>query len=96
VRFLVGGTIVSLFALIGDLLKPKGFAGLFGTVPSVALATLSHGKSHHQGVQPLAGCEILGIYGEWRKAASKSLLRSPGCYVARAENRPFLYNDHAG
>ena len=28
------------FALIGDLLKPKSFAGLFGAAPSVALATL--------------------------------------------------------
>ena len=49
VRFLVGGAIVSLFALIGDVLKPKGFAGLFGAAPSVALATLgltiaTHGK----------------------------------------------------
>ncbi len=41
IRFLVGGTVVSLFALIGDLLKPKSFAGLFGAAPSVALATLS-------------------------------------------------------
>jgi uncharacterized membrane protein (GlpM family) len=40
VRFLVGGTIVSVFALIADVLKPKGFAGLFGAAPSVALATL--------------------------------------------------------
>ena len=40
VRFLIGGTIVSTFALIGDVLKPKGFAGLFGAAPSVALATL--------------------------------------------------------
>jgi hypothetical protein len=40
VRFLVGGTIVSFFALIGDVLKPKGFAGLFGAAPSVALASL--------------------------------------------------------
>jgi hypothetical protein len=31
---------VSLFALIADVLKPKGFAGLFGAAPSVALATL--------------------------------------------------------
>ena len=28
------------FAIIGDLLKPKSFAGLFGAAPSVALATL--------------------------------------------------------
>ena len=40
IRFLVGGIVVSAFALIGDLLKPKSFAGLFGAAPSVALATL--------------------------------------------------------
>jgi len=40
VRFLVGGAVVSVFAAVGDLLKPKSFAGLFGAAPSVALATL--------------------------------------------------------
>lgn len=40
-RFLLGGTIVSLFALLGDLLRPKGFAGLFAAAPSVALTTLA-------------------------------------------------------
>jgi hypothetical protein len=40
VRFLVGGAVLSAFAIIGDLLKPKSFAGLFGAAPSVALATL--------------------------------------------------------
>jgi hypothetical protein len=40
IRFLVGGLVVSGFAIIGDLLKPKSFAGLFGAAPSVALATL--------------------------------------------------------
>lgn len=40
IRFLVGGAAVSVFALVGDLLKPKSFAGLFGAAPSVALATL--------------------------------------------------------
>src|SRR5277367_3059524 len=40
VRFLIGGAVVSVFALIGDVLKPKSFAGLFGAAPSVALATL--------------------------------------------------------
>lgn len=39
-RFLVGGVIVSAFAALGDALKPKSFAGLFGAAPSVALATL--------------------------------------------------------
>ena len=41
VRFVVGGVVVSIFALLGDLLKPKSFAGLFGAAPSVALATLA-------------------------------------------------------
>ena len=40
IRFLVGGLVVSAFAMTGDLLKPKSFAGLFGAAPSVALATL--------------------------------------------------------
>jgi uncharacterized membrane protein (GlpM family) len=39
-RFLVGGLVVSFFAVLGDGLKPKSFAGLFGAAPSVALATL--------------------------------------------------------
>jgi hypothetical protein len=40
-RFLIGGTVVSMFAVLGDVLRPKSFAGLFGAAPSVALATLS-------------------------------------------------------
>jgi cbb3-type cytochrome oxidase subunit 1 len=39
-RVIVGGVVVSTFALLGDLLKPKSFAGLFGAAPSIALATL--------------------------------------------------------
>ena len=40
-RFIIGGLLVSLFALNGDLPKPKSFAGIFGAAPSVALATLA-------------------------------------------------------
>jgi uncharacterized membrane protein (GlpM family) len=40
-RFLLGGLIVSVFAVIADVVRPKGFAGLFGAAPSVALATLA-------------------------------------------------------
>jgi Protein of unknown function (DUF3147) len=39
-RFASGGLIVSMFAALGEVLKPKSFAGLFGAAPSVALATL--------------------------------------------------------
>jgi len=40
-RFLIGGIIVSAFAVLGNLFKPKTFAGLFGAAPSVAIATLT-------------------------------------------------------
>jgi len=40
-RFLIGGILVSTFAVLGDMLKPKSFAGLFGAAPSIALATLA-------------------------------------------------------
>ncbi len=40
-RFAVGGILVSAFAVLGDMFKPKSFAGLFGAAPSVALATLA-------------------------------------------------------
>jgi uncharacterized membrane protein (GlpM family) len=40
-RFVIGGALVSVFALIGDVFRPKSFAGLFGAAPSIALATLA-------------------------------------------------------
>jgi hypothetical protein len=51
VRFFLGGALVSVFALIGDVVRPKSFAGLFGAAPSVALvslalAILEHGSDY--------------------------------------------------
>lgn len=40
-RTLIGGIVVAAFAQLGDLFKPKRFAGLFGAAPSVALASLA-------------------------------------------------------
>jgi hypothetical protein len=40
-RFLVGGVIVTVFAAIGAIFRPKTFAGIFGAAPSIALATLA-------------------------------------------------------
>ncbi len=54
-RFVIGGLVVSAFAVIGDLLRPKRFAGLFGAAPSVALATLAL-TVHHDGA-PFAALE---------------------------------------
>jgi uncharacterized membrane protein (GlpM family) len=46
-RFVLGGAVVSLFALIGDVVRPKSFAGLFGAAPSVALVSLALMISRH-------------------------------------------------
>ena len=40
VRFLIGGVVVSVFAVLGDLLKPESLGGVFAAAPTVALATL--------------------------------------------------------
>jgi hypothetical protein len=80
-RFLLGGAIVSLFAVIGEMFKPKTFAGLFGAAPSVAIVTL--GLAYHKHGAAYAGTEarsmLLGalaflVYGaacvvttQWRK-----------------------------
>ena len=39
-RFLIGGLAVSGFSILGDVLRPKSFAGIFGAAPSIALTTL--------------------------------------------------------
>jgi hypothetical protein len=41
IRFVLGGLIVSGFAVVSEMFKPKTFAGLFGAAPSVGLATLA-------------------------------------------------------
>ena len=48
IRFVIGGVVVSLFAMLGDVLRPKSFAGLFGATPSIALATVGL-TIHHDG-----------------------------------------------
>lgn len=50
-RFVIGGAIVSFFAVLAEIFRPKSFAGLFNAAPSVALATLGitivrHGKNY--------------------------------------------------
>jgi hypothetical protein len=69
IRFLVGGVVVSAFAMLGDVLRPKSFAGLFGAAPSVALATLGiaiyqHGTDYAavQSQAMMAGGLALAIY----------------------------------
>ena len=42
--------MVSCFSILGDLLKPKSFAGLFGAAPSVALASLYLALKQHDAL----------------------------------------------
>ncbi|NEU99709.1 DUF3147 family protein [Bradyrhizobium uaiense] len=69
VRFFIGGVVVSVFAMLGDILRPKSFAGLFGAAPSVALATLGIAICQHdpgyaalQSRTMVAGCIALATY----------------------------------
>ena len=69
IRFFVGGLVVSLFALLGEVLRPKSFSGLFGAAPSVALATLTlafwkEGRPYVslEGRSMILGAVALGVY----------------------------------
>jgi uncharacterized membrane protein (GlpM family) len=68
-RFLIGGTVVSLFAVLGDVFRPKSFAGLFDSAPSVALATLGltvvkdgEGYAGSEATSMIAGALALLVY----------------------------------
>ncbi len=41
VRFLAGGVVVSVLAVLADVIRPKSLAGLLSASPAVALVTLS-------------------------------------------------------
>ena len=69
VRFIIGGIAVSLFAVLGDVFRPKSFAGLFGAAPSIALSTLalaiySHGALYasREGRTMMIGSVALCVY----------------------------------
>ncbi|BAL78563.1 DUF3147 family protein [Bradyrhizobium cosmicum] len=62
VRFVAGGLIVSAFAILGDMLRPRSFGGLLGAAPSVALATLAIAVVQH-GPQYAAAESWTMIYG---------------------------------
>lgn len=69
IRFVIGGAVVTGFSLLGDLFRPKSFAGLFGAAPSIALATLAlavvyEGRSNAaaQALSMMAGSIALFCY----------------------------------
>jgi hypothetical protein len=61
-RAVIAGALVTGFAVLGDKLKPKNFAGIFSGAPSVALANLivlASMKGPHDVADSLAGM-VLG------------------------------------
>ena len=40
-RFLIGGAVVILFSILGDIFKPKSLGGIFAAAPTIALASIT-------------------------------------------------------
>ena len=69
VRFVIGGVVVSLFAVLGDLVKPESLGGVFAAAPTIALATLvltthKHGAGYVavEGRSMVAGAVAFFVY----------------------------------
>jgi hypothetical protein len=67
-KAVVGGTVVCAFAAIGELLRPRGLAGIFAAAPSVALASLAvasaatgPGSAASQATAMVAGAGALAV-----------------------------------
>jgi hypothetical protein len=99
IRFAVGGLLVCVFAAMGDVLRPKSFAGIFGAAPSVALATLSlaiatKGKSYASvetrsmiiGAFALLvySCVCVRLMGKYRIHALRAASAAVGVWLAFA------------
>lgn len=89
VRVLAGGALVVVFAMLGDVLKPKMFAGLFSGAPSVATASLlvsglamGATKDVKYGTGMIAGAIGLVVYGAAAALAVKHLGSVAGSIVA--------------
>jgi hypothetical protein len=80
-RFIAGGVVVSAFAVVGDILQPKSFAGLFGAAPSIALATILITLSQK-------GAPFVAVEGRSMIVGAFALLRTAGqCAVFSKNSR---------
>ena len=93
VRFLIGGAVVSIFALLADMVRPKSFAGIFGAAPSIALATLAltartdgadyaatEARSMIIGAVALAGYAAVSSRVMWNNVASVPVIATAGLF----------------
>ena len=78
-RFLIGGVIVSVFAVLAEIFRPKSFAGLFSAAPSIAMATLGITIARHGRIYASteAHAMLFGAIGFfcYASAASWALMR---------------------
>ena len=88
-RVLVGGALVSAFAMLGDTLKPKMFAGLFSGAPSVATVSLvvtgvamGAAKEQKYATGMIAGAVGLVFYALFAALLVKHLKAVVGTIVA--------------
>jgi Protein of unknown function (DUF3147) len=89
IRVVAGGALVVAFAMLGDVLKPKMFAGLFGAAPSVATASLLVGglamgaaRDEKYATGMIAGAIGLVVYSAAAALAVKHLGSVLGSIVA--------------
>jgi Protein of unknown function (DUF3147) len=96
-RALAGGALVVAFSVLGELLRPKSFAGIFAAAPSIALASLlvtdaaSGAAAVRQsalgmvagGVAMVAAC-VVAIDSVKRFRAPRGALAAIGVWIAAA------------
>ena len=68
-RFVIGGVVVSLFAVLGDMVKPESLGGVFAAAPTIALATVALTMHDHgaafvamEGRSMVAGAIAFFVY----------------------------------
>jgi hypothetical protein len=76
IRFVIGGVVVSFFAVLGEIFRPKSFAGLFSAAPSIALATIGITIAHQGKLFAAAESRsmVLGAIGFFCYASAASWL----------------------
>jgi hypothetical protein len=89
IRVVAGGALVVGFAMLGDMLKPRMFSGLFGAAPSVATASLlvsglamGASKDAKYATGMIAGAVGLVVYSVAAAVAVKHLGSVFGSIVA--------------
>jgi hypothetical protein len=91
IRVLAGGALVAAFAMLGDTLKPKMFAGLFSGAPSVATVSLlvtglamGPARDAKYALGMIAGAVGLVVYGLVAAVLVKHLKAVIGTAIAWA------------